>query len=322
MEREQTPDFFRRHRFKLLGTVAVLAASALYQGTGANPEQTALEEFTGQRPVAAAVTEPALEPRTLKVYRGFEDPNYAIWDAEIIDSVDFWNKEYEKYRELPNWGLLEPELYKCLCLYECRENPRAFRHNPPQFGNKGDPGFIIMRDGGEHGIPEGGYEELHGYKPIPPRFKLVKTKKGKKRVFAGWDFEAEGIIPPELCLKYAAGWLMHKNCIWEETIVEEGPIRTYTVEKGNKKLDTLSEIAPHLGTSIETIQKYNHINPDKIYPAQEIRYRETRIEPMVAGFRGLTVPEGAIDRYNGVRKRDKDPGYLNGVLKIYTKPID
>lgn len=335
MIKGQEPGFFRRNPWKLLAAGAVLSASALslYEGFEASPEQAALEEFTSRGHVAASVSRPnepnepnapkpeAAGPKTLRVYRGFEDPNYAIWDAQIIDYTSLWNREYSDHNGLPGWEPLDPEYFKTLCLYECRNgNVRAFRRNPAQFGNRGDPAFIVMRDGKEFGIPKGGYEDLHGYNPISPRFKELKTKQGKiKRVFDGWDFEEEGIIPPELCLKYGIGWLWHKNCIFDNVLTEEGPVRAYTI----RSRDNLSGVAKRLGTTVQTIQKYSGIqDPDSIRAGQEISYRSARIGPEIVGFRGWLVPAGAVDMYNGIGKKDKDTNYLEGVREIYNKPKD
>jgi len=297
----------------------ILLAASLYNHDLPDPETIAAREFSN-RPVATAplvTREPARkpEPKTLKTYRGFENPAYSIWDRKIIDSVEQWNEKYEKYKHLPGWEPLDPELFKALCLYECRGgNIRAFRHNPAQFGNKGDPGFIVMRDGGEYGIPEGGYEELQSFKPIPPKIKITRTKNGKiKKRFIGWDFEADGIITPEVAIEFAVGWLWHKKCIYGNAIIEEGPVRTYIVRSG----DNLSTIARRFKTTVKTIQKYTPsiTDPNKIYVGQEIRYREACMKPVIVGFRKW---KEAVKRYNG----GGDPNYLDGVLTIYKNPTD
>ncbi len=80
------PGFFRRHYWTLLGTAAVLAAStlALYQRTWANPEESALEEFSGRRPVAAAVNEPASEPAPI-----VKEPTAAALQTAMQNYSDF-----------------------------------------------------------------------------------------------------------------------------------------------------------------------------------------------------------------------------------------
>ncbi len=303
-----------------IGTSLVLSLLSLGypRSSEGGVEKQTLEEFANQRPAAAAVTKAPSEPNLpettaepnilLNIYDGFEDPNYQMWDAHFIECAEFWN---EHYSDVPDFEPLDPNLFKALCLYECRNgNVRAFRCNPAQFGNRGDLGFIAMRDGGEAGIPKGGYDELDGYKPVPPKFRTVMTKDGKtKKVFAGWDFDEEGIMPAEVSSKYAMGYLIQRGIIPGRIIIEKGPEKTYTIKRG----DTLSNVARNLGTTVGTICKYSGIcNPDKIDIGQVITYRETEIRNAV-GFRGYLESGGAVERYNG----GGDPDYLQGVLRIY-----
>lgn len=311
--------FFTRH-WKALGTAVVLAASALAfnQKSEMSPEQAALEEFAGRGPVAASVSgpnepgepnNPAETRKTLRVYERFEDPNYAMWDLEIIEDAAFWNDMYDDYNDLPGYELLSPEDYKRLCLYECRGNPRAFRHNPPQFGNEGDPGFFVMRDGLECGIPKGGWPELKGYIPIPRKTKIVKGKNGKKRKVRYWDFDAEGIIPPRKALWGGAGWLWHKNCVYGEVVIESGPIMKYKVEED----DSLWEIGRKFDTVPESILRHTSLeDPNNLSVGQVISYKAARKAFLPVRFRGWLVPDGGADRYNG----GGDSNYLAGIKGI------
>lgn len=112
--------FFRNHRWKTLGATAVLAVSGIvsYQRLGANPEQAAMEEFAGGRPVAAWAAGPVERP----VLAAEKPPMSAQNVTEHVgrrsepnksDFVEIALKEYGKYEHLPYvWGGESPLTYE------------------------------------------------------------------------------------------------------------------------------------------------------------------------------------------------------------------
>jgi len=288
--------------------------SVVSSGAGAAGTQS-------EAPVIEAPLETGCNPISAKrgdllVYRGHEDSVWQMWDGAIIEAVDFWNHQFSQYKDLPNWEPLDPNVVKAMFIYECRNHPEAFKHLPAQFGNQGDPGFTVSRDGGEFMIPEGGFADLKPYKPVPRRSRMGKNRKGEPVKVYYWDFNEPGIVPPELSIMYGVRWLWQKNAALGFTTTENGPVNSYVVRRG----DTLWDIAKKLKTTPVTIARYTGWIDDPYMELPEssigktLQYREARREAAPSGFDGWST---AIQEYNG----GGDPNYGKGVDDMFRNPV-
>lgn len=226
---------------------------------------------------------------------GWDDPVYALHDAEILEQTAYWNAQFAS---LPGYEPLDPEVVKAMVLKEAGGDLDAFAYDPLQIANAGDFALHVLRDGLEVSVPPGGYADLQDIQETPRGRKTVqKTVKGEKVPveISFWDYGShEHRITPELSIRYGIRWLWQKNMRFDEVVVEDhaSPLLSYTVQPG----DCLDTIAKKQGTTVETLKTYSDIdNPSLIRPGQLLHFKPARRSLMVVGLRGW---DKALEDYN------------------------
>ena len=224
-------------------------------------------------------------PDPLKVFEGYENENEQ--DPIIRDRTRFWNKKYERYKDLPGYERLDPNLSKAVSLKETG-NDEDRQHDPLQVANSGDS----LKRGKK--LTNGRWDNIH---PTP-------HKNGE---WCHEDVPEEHRINPEASYDIGIAHLWDKNAIEEWRIIGDGRIiDTYTV----KKDDTLGEIADNYEVWWEAIRNENNVNPESLQIGQKLRIPNKRRKLRVVGFKGW---KEAVRDYNG----GGNPKYMEELKELY-----
>lgn len=154
---------------------------------------------------------------------------------------------------------------------------RAWKRNPMQIGNPGDPGLRALLSGHEGG-------DLI----LPP---------GTKRILT----EVTSRSTPTMNMRAGVGYLLMRLARFGGgTILDESDTKVYTVEV--RSADTYSKLSRLHGTTIDTLKKMNH-DTLSLRPGIILRYRKAKFNKIIAGWDLITTTRIA-QRYNV-----GDPGY-------------
>lgn len=197
---------------------------------------------------------------------------------------------------------LDPKWVQAMMLVETKDvNSDARKFDPLQVANRGDPALKALKSGTEHTdlITTTEFREALKQKKQTPR-------KGKK-----WDYSA--LKPAERMdastgIEAAIAWLFSKAAQASEITEEAGDELEYTVKNG----DTYGKIAPKLGTTVETLMKYNTVKPNQLKVGDKLKYKKATKKWKITSWKAW---EDAIKAYNG----GGDPDYFKKVKKEYDK---
>ncbi|MBI4749435.1 MAG: LysM peptidoglycan-binding domain-containing protein [Acidobacteria bacterium] len=159
--------------------------------------------------------------------------------------------------------------------------PAFYGPRPIQFGNSGDPGLSVIRDGAEHS---------HLISSTELRNELKKP------------------MNAELCIRGGVALVFHYAAIYENTrIIDSQEVRQDTV----RKKDTLSKIAARNRTLVEEITQTSKISENTtLQQGQTVWFRPAHREWILNGWKAWWV---AVTKYNG----GGDPYYLSKVKAAY-----
>ena len=236
-------------------------------------------------------------------FEGYDDERYHFYDAQIIQTVDFFNGNFAKLK-IEGFQPLDPLLIKSMLIQESGSpiDTDAFEHDPLQIANEICPALAMLQgktDGytiyDRLGIADmSEYFKRYGHTPMrngkpvysPESRRIFMT--GKNSIFGGIAF------------------LYYKAFAYAEIIVEDSGAYDYIVKEG----DTLGKIARRRHTTVEKLLEYNpelENDPSKIYPERKLIVVESHRKISIIGFLGW---ETAVMRYG--------PSYMPGYQpKIY-----
>ena len=217
---------------------------------------------------------------------GVSNKKWDEYDHLIKSEIDEYNR---RFVATPRFVTLDWKIFKAVVWVESGgpANP-AWTTRPMQIGNKGDPGYAVLRDGKEAA-------------------NLIMSDKLKKDI-------AGNINKPELNIRAGIAYALTRLVTTEMQSVDDpkdAMVRDYTVVQG----DSLDRIAKKVGSTVASLQK---LNPTAkiLQPKQVLKYRKASIQRVITGWMAVTTANLA-SRYNV-----GDPSYqekLDYVLSLFTK---
>ena len=121
---------------------------------------------------------------------------------------------------------------------------------------------------------------------------------------SGWDYSNSN-MDAESSIHGGMGWMLHYRAKCNTRIAEEEEIRVYEIKKG----DSFAKIAKELGTTTQTLIKYNpNARPEGLQIGQKVNYVQASEERYISGWGAIVA---AVKRYNSNPKVD----YLGEVSK-------
>jgi len=169
-----------------------------------------------------------------------------------------------------------------------RERENSFKYDPLQIANarkKGHSLLEVLSEGAENSGLIGDFSSLRG-----------KTKARWDENKKQWDYSQTGMTA-EASLLGGIGGAYFRAAEFGEREVEIGEPNDYTIVSG----DNPTKIAKKVGTTVETLRRYNKMDETNLQVESVLKYRETRTEKFISGLNW----EGVYGRYNG----DGDPLY-------------
>jgi len=168
----------------------------------------------------------------------------------------------------------------------------AFVKDPMQIANKGDFALDVLSQRRDSTHLIGDFSILEGKRQTPFR----KNQ---------WDY-SDTNMDAVSSIFGGIGWFYHKAALHDTRIAEFGDLREYEIEKG----DTYYDLSKKLGTTMETLRKYNPgVEPKKLLIGRKIKYKQAREESFISDWRNW---EETVKRYNG----KDDPNYLDKVMRV------
>lgn len=175
----------------------------------------------------------------------------------------------------------------------------AFVFDPMQIANKGDYALEGLEKGTENTRLIGDFSNLKGKKHTARGTKTIKVKRGKgkdaklvDKVVGFWDY-SDSNMEAESSIYGGMGWMLNYRSRVNTKIVEEGEVSEYKIRDG----DNFEKIAGDLGTTVDTLRKYNpEAKPEKLQIGQKVIYVKARTERYISGWGTM---QDAITRYNG-----------------------
>ncbi len=235
-----------------------------------------VKPFDLEREVESSVVQPAPEiekPELVVKERNKEFSYLECYDNIIKQTVSKLNKKHNQN--------LDSDLIRALIVVESgdpRHRDNAFKYDPMQIANPGSYAVRSLGNREEHTNLIGDFSELKGKRKTP------RNKEGEL------DYSNTNMTAKE-GIKGGVGWLFHKAAVYDERIIEEGPLSEYVV----KEKDSFWKIAIKYGSTEETLRKYNPgIAPKKIKPGQKLNFRRARKEMYISRWRNWKT---AVDRY-------------------------
>lgn len=148
---------------------------------------------------------------------------------------------------------------------------RAWRDNPIQIGNPGDPGLNALFSGKEGG-------ELI----IPPELQVKLTIASTR-------------TSPQMNIGAGIAYLLMRHATYRfATVLDERDKTTYDVVV--KSGDTLEKIARSNGTTVDTLKKCNS-KTSALHPGQPLRYQKASIKKIIARWSAVN-PTSIARLYN------------------------
>jgi hypothetical protein len=187
---------------------------------------------------------------------------------------------------------LDSDLIRAIIITEAgsflhRDN--AFKYDPMQIANPGSYAVKTLGNREEHTNLIGDFANLKGKRKTP------RDKKGELD-YSNTNMTAEDSI------EGGVGWLFHKAAIYDERVIEEGPLIEYKVKSG----DSFWKIAEENDSTEETLRKYNpKVVPENIKKGQKVKFKKARKEMYISGWRDWKT---AVHRYG-----DQTPNYIEKV---------
>lgn len=240
------------------------------------------------------------KPKVLEVKVGV-DSDVGVVEGGVFSYLNDYdwiiNQTVEEYNK--RLGInLDSDLVKAIISSESgdpKDRKGAFVYDPMQIANKGDFALDVLVNRKESTYLIGNFSFLEGKK------KTVWNRKKKC-----WDYSNSN-MDAKSSIRGGVGWLVHKAAIYDERIIEEGPLQEYVV----RKRDNFSKIAWKENTTVETLRKYNpSVNLKKLIPGKtRLKFRKARREIYIRGWRPW---RDAVKRYNG----GGNPDYVREVYDV------
>jgi hypothetical protein len=215
------------------------------------------------------------------------DSRWSEYDQKIKTEVSTLNKKFAA--TTPNFKELDWRKVKAMVWVEVQAGPDsdAWKSNPLQIGNAGDPGLPALKEGKEH-------TDLIVSDELRTKLKQL------------------GKMNAEIGLKAGVAWLFRKAAKFEhKEVVDSAASSTYTMKAG----DTLEKIARDQGTTIDILMKDNAIDAaaaKKLQPGKVLKFRKAHKQWQISGWQDW---DQAIKDYNG----GGDPKYLDKVTNEFKK---
>jgi hypothetical protein len=218
---------------------------------------------------------------TKTVDDGISNKKWDEYDETIKSEVDDYNRRFSLK--------LDWKIFKALLWVESGgPSSSAWTTRPMQIGNKGDPGYAVVRDG----------KEAAG---------LIMSDKLKV------DIKGD-INKPELNIRAGIAYALTRLVKSEMQSVDDPKDTTvyeYTVAPG----DSFDRIAKNVGSTVASMQKQNP-TVKMLQPKQKVKYRKASIQRVITGW--MTVDTANLaSRYNVGDASYKEK--LDYVLDLFTK---
>jgi hypothetical protein len=209
----------RKMTYLLIGETVLFAVLALSQGPQmVDGFSDYFNHHFGSKPAAAGKVldkekeekeESPLEEK-LKTFSGFEHVDQ--YDNLITKYTKQWNDEFrEEGSRFENYQPLDANLVKAMVCKESgspRDCEGAFKFDPMQIANKGDPAFPALFHGSESGLEAYGQTDA-----------VFGKKKQTPRRNGCWDYSALSAserMDADTSIEYGARWLFHKAWGFDE----------------------------------------------------------------------------------------------------------
>jgi hypothetical protein len=220
---------------------------------------------------------------------GLTDKAWDQYDLLIQTEVRAYNG---RFLSTPNYPSLNWQLMKAVVWVESGgPKAQAWKTRPMQIGNPGDPGAATLKSGAE------------GSSLImrPELWQDIKTK---------------SLDDPQLNIRAGIAYLLTRLVtVGKESLPDAHDFaeHEYKVAQG----DSFWTIARKLGTTVETVRKFNpSVSPQHLRPGQIIKYRKAKMTDVIEGWKQFTTNN--IATYYNVG----DSSYaekLNYVLDLFKK---
>jgi hypothetical protein len=232
------------------------------------------------------------------------------WKDTVDDAIT--NKDWDLYDQLiqkevadynkrltgsPGYSPVDWLLVKAIVWVESGgPKTRAWKGRVMQIGNLGDKGYTALKNG-----VVGRYARSEG---------------------------SELIISPELCtdivrnvpintpatnIRAGIAYLFTRMATTTYKTFEDGPIETTSLRQN----ENFAVVANRVGSTTEVIVRLNnHLNPKRLPPGIDIKYRKARVERIISAWKSFTV-ENIADLYNVGDELYADK--LNYVLGLFKR---
>jgi hypothetical protein len=223
---------------------------------------------------------------TRTVDDGIANPAWDEYDTLIQTEVNDYN---QRLATTPGFLKIDWKVFKAVVWVESGGTSQAaWKARAMQIGNKGDPGYSVVKEG----------------KEAAP---LVMSDKLKQDITAG------DINKPELNIRAGIAYALTRLVTSEMRSVDDKDptINEYTVVPG----DSLDAIARKVGSTVASLKQLNP-TANVLQPKQKLKWRKASIQRVITGWMAANSSNLAT-RYNAGDKNYKEK--MDYVLDLFTK---
>ncbi len=198
-----------------------------------------------------------------------KDARWSEYDCDIQRAVTQYNRHL---RNTPGYMSLDWRLIKAMVWTESGgPNNRAWRNNPIQIGNPGDPGLRALLS-----------DKEGGPLIIPPELK------DKLSI-------ASALATPQMNIRAGIAYLLMRLAQYSVgTVPDQNDTKTY--EAVVKAGDSLDRIARAGGTTVDTIRRLNS-GTAVLRPGQVLKYEKAAVQKIIVMW-NMATPLTIATRYN------------------------
>jgi hypothetical protein len=223
---------------------------------------------------------------TRTVDDGIANPAWDEYDTLIQTEVNDYN---QRLATTPGFLKIDWKVFKAVVWVESGgPSQAAWKARAMQIGNKGDPGYSVVKEG----------------KEAAP---LVMSDKLKQ------DIKAGDINKPELNIRAGIAYALTRLVTSEMRSVDDKDptINEYTVVPG----DSLDAIARKVGSTVASLKQLNP-TANVLQPKQKLKWRKASIQRVITSWMAANASNLAT-RYNAGDKNYKEK--MDYVLDLFTK---
>jgi hypothetical protein len=223
---------------------------------------------------------------TRTVDDGIANPAWDEYDTLIQTEVNDYN---QRLATTPGFLKIDWKVFKAVVWVESGgPSQAAWKARAMQIGNKGDPGYSVVKEG----------------KEAAP---LVMSDKLKQ------DIKTGDINKPELNIRAGIAYALTRLVTSEMRSVDDKDptINEYTVVPG----DSLDAIARKVGSTVASLKQLNP-TANVLQPKQKLKWRKASIQRVITGWMAANSSNLAT-RYNAGDKNYKEK--MDYVLDLFTK---